>query len=284
MNSDEDDIDTQIHEILQVARAIYMTNNPKYKCGIKRELTKTHLLSVKEINQKLNKQKLLFDMEIYVSELNKVSDTKIDTMKQEVMVSDFILNWFQDIFIDLTKELNQKEFKRGFKNFLFLHTILNLLKPVKLLKFPHYHLRLPIVYYESLFDYESVLKNDRNLKLTKMESIFKLSNKKNCAHSTYSSFSTSNSIEQLELQVFFLKKKFSFEKKLYAQNMLSNLIETALQIINSQKWIKDKIKLNIQTNIEKLQKTIAYSDLVDDSIKSNRRLTNGQSDEIDLTK
>lgn len=273
--------------MLQLARSIYMVDNPKYQCGVKREPTKSNILTIKEISRKINKHRQLFDMELYVSELNKASDTKLNETEQKVIVSDFILVWIEDIFTNLAGSLNQKEFERSFKNIMFFHVILNMLKPVELLKFPHYHLRLPLIYYQSLFEYESVLENDNGLKLAKLQKIFKLSNKRNCAYSTYTLFSTSNSIEQLEIQVFFLKKKFDFAKKEYAQTMLTNLIKTALQIINSQSWIKNETKFNIQSNIKNLHKTIAYSELVNESIKSNilkKALANGQSDDLFLTK
>lgn len=273
--------------MLLLAKQIYMVEDPNYKCGVKRKLTKTLMLTIDEIDQKLNQQQKLFDMKLYICELNKSSEKKIDLSKTKVMISEFILKWMIDLLTGLGKNIEGEKFRRAFRNLMYFNSIYFTLKPVELLSSPHYHLKLPIRYYQAFFEYEGVISNDKDLSLKKTKQIFQLDNKKNCAYSTYTEFSTSNSIEQLELQYFFLTKKFDVQKKKYSLKMFNNLVDTSIEIVNKQSWIGNTTKLAINKNIHHIQNQIAYSDIIDESIKKNslnKELTNEQSDKFDLTK
>ncbi len=272
--------------MLLLARQLFLADDPTYRCGTKRNLTETHLLTVDKIDETLNQDGFIFNMTLFVSELNKASAKKISLSRTTVMVSDFILTWLQHTFHNLRDNLSPAQFSRALQNFIFFNSMFHVLKPVELLDLPHYHLRLPVKYYQAFFKYDAMLKNDKKLPLERLQLIFKLDNKKNCAHSTYSEFSASNSIEQLELQYFFLTRKFDTSKKAYTLEMLGNLVSSALEIVDKQSWIDQVTKTNVRVNIAKLQKQIAYSDIIDESIKDkhlNTELTNGQSDLFELT-
>jgi len=162
----------------------------------------------------------------------------------------------------------------------------HILQPIELLDLPHYHLKMPVKYYQAFFEYETVLKKNKKLLIERLQKIFKLDNKKNCAYSTYTEFSTINSIDQLEMQYFFLTRKFDLSKKAYGLEMIKNLVGATLEILDKQSWINSETKKNVRLNIYKLQKQIAYSDIIDESIRDknlNKKLTNGQLDFFNLT-
>ena len=273
--------------MLQLMKSIYLADDPAYKCGVKRNLTETYFLSIDDINEKLNSDEDRFNLNIYIAELTKVSEIKIDPSNTKIIISGFILQWLKDMFSGLQRQLNQSQFKRAFKNVIFYHSIVQTMKPTELLVFPHYHLRLPVRYYQAFFQYESIASNDTNLALQRLKNVFQLDTKKNCAYSTYVEFSTTNSIEQLELQLLFITRKFDTQKKVYTKSMLKNLIETSLEIVDKQNWISEVTKLQVRENIQHVHRQIAYSDLIDESVASNslnKEMTNDQSDHFKLTK
>lgn len=286
-SNDETDFQVQYSEMLQLLKSIYLTDNPDYKCGVKRNLTMTYLLTINEINEKINSDEDLFNLNVYLTELNKVSDKKIEPSNTKIIISGFILKWLKDMFSGLQQNLSQLQFQRAFRNVIHYHSIFQIMKPIELLVSPHYHLRLPVKYYQAFFLYESIATNNKNLALEKLKDLFKLDTKKNCAYSTYNEFSATNSIEQLELQFFFLTKKFDMKNKDYTKLMVKNLIETSIEIVERQSWIDKVTKISIRESIQHIQKQIAYSDLIDESVsakKLNKELTNGQSDYFILTK
>ena len=279
---DEKLFNTQIAEMLRLADHVYFLNDSKYRCGTKRNLTKTNLYTINQLNDILNANGSLFNFSQYFDYLNQVSLKKLDPATTQVIISEFSLNWLLDLLNGLSFNMTRVEFERAFVNLLYFHSMFQMLKPVKLFTTPHYHMKFPFEYYQVFFEYEKLFNQNSqdNLPLQHMENFFRLKLEQNCAHAVYQEFSTINSGAQFELQHFFISKKFDRKKKTYAKDMFKNLVATAIEIMDMQDWIEHVTKQNVKLSINTLVEHIAYSDLIDEyfqNAKSNKNAKNSSS-------
>lgn len=261
---DEEEFNEQINDMLQLLNKLYFLNDSRYLCGAPRARPSILYFNVYELDQNFtsNNQKQ-FDFEKFVDKLNDVSKTKLNK-NSKILITSTALNYIKDVITGLNSlNLNRQRFHKAFINFVYFHSLFILLKPVELFSIPHYHIIFPIRYYQTFFEYDKVIVKGF-LPIENFKSIYRLTLEQNCANSVIDLFSFAYSIEQIELQHFFVKQKFNHRIKSETRIMLKNIAISAIELINDQKWIDSSTKERIETKIKSLETYIGYSDSIDD--------------------
>ena len=260
----------QLEEMIALAQRVYFLNDEKYFCGSRTPRPKSlNVLTLSELNDKLNANFSAFDFLEYIGYLNEHAELKKLNNQTQVVVSSLTLNYLSDVFRSI-RELNYKQgqLRRAFKNLIYFHLIFSLVKPLEIFSTPHIHVALPIRYYHAFLEYSKIL-NDVS-PIENFRSIYRINREQNCAYSVIDAFSVVGSVEQVELQRLFLTEKFNTRSKNLTIHILERLLEATYEIISDQDWIDPATKDSIYKSLKNMEHRVVYSDSIFDTYEKNK--------------
>ena len=262
----------QIEEMLMLANQIYFVNDSRYNCarrGGSSQKRVNNVFTIEELDQKINNNSMnrkYFDFFKFIEFFNHNANKNILNKKSEVFITSLTLSFLKDLFtgLEISLNFNEAKFKRAFVNLLYFNSIFSLIKPLELFSIPHLHLKLPIRYYHSFFEYSKQI--NHITPIDNFKSIYRMKREQNCAYTVIEIFSVTDSYEQAELQRLFLNKTFNPNVKTYSNEILSNLKNTTLEILYELDWIDNNIKDKLKDGIEDIEFKIVYSDTLFDNL------------------
>ena len=266
-----EDFVQQLDEMIELAKLIYFINDERFHCG---KLKAGHsrvvnVLTINELNEKLNTNFLAFNFIDYVQFLNENADKVKLNASTQVVITSRTLSYLTDLFVGIKKlNYDQEHLRRAFKNLIYFNLLYSLVKPLEIFSTPHLHMSLPIRYYHAYLEYAKI--HHRISPFESFKSLYRINQEQNCAYSVIDAFSVVGSVEQVELQRLFLTEKFNSNTKNITVEILDHLLAITVFVISNQDWISSNSKLNIFKSLNEMEHRIVYSDSIFDLSEENK--------------
>jgi hypothetical protein len=266
--------DEQLYDMIHFANKLYLIDQTNSLCKPKQNrATNVTVVSVKDLYDKLDQKSSSFDFLNYIKYLNKHASSTNESfsprLNQETRLVSFEsnLNALSDIINGLNelKSKNETKFRRAFLNFVFFHSIKNLIKPLD--PVDQNLIIFPLKYYTFFYEYTK-LNNNNNMNKELDSLISKIGGfdddegATRCAWSSMFTFTRADSRELIEFQRLFLNRKMDTRSKKMIEKMLDELLNTSKFIVDRQSWIDRQTKRKIIENFYSTEYKIIHADFL----------------------